>query len=101
MLTAYKARILQYVIFLLLLRPQVGKSIDDDAKNKIKNNDDQNEEEQQVVNHSTNERKSFLRNEKQSLKMKHTKTTTKHEQISVQSMNTFGKVNIITDGAGC
>lgn len=51
-LTTDEAGRFQNFLLLLLLAPQVGKSVDDDTKDKVENNDDDHEEEQQVVNHS-------------------------------------------------
>lgn len=50
-LTTNKTCCLQYFLFLLLLAPQVGKRVNDDAKDEVKDNNDDHEEEEQVVDH--------------------------------------------------
>lgn len=52
-LTADKARGLQDLFFLLLFAPQIGKGVNDDPENQIKDNDDDHEEEQEVIDHSS------------------------------------------------
>lgn len=42
---AYEAGVLQNQLFLLLLGPQIGERVDNDAENQIKYNNDYNEEE--------------------------------------------------------
>lgn len=49
---ANKAGAFENQLFLLFLRSQVSKSVDDDTKNKIQNNNDNNEEEQKIVDDS-------------------------------------------------
>lgn len=51
-LTANEARRLENFLFLLLLAPQVGKRVDDDAKDEVEHDDDDHKEEEKVVNHS-------------------------------------------------
>ena len=46
---ADEARVLQNLFFLLLLAPQVGERVDDDAENQVQHDNDDHEEEQQVV----------------------------------------------------
>lgn len=43
---------LQYLLLPLLLAPQVGERIDDDAEDEVEDNDDDNKEEQQVIHHT-------------------------------------------------
>lgn len=51
-LTADEAGGLQDLLFLLLLTPQVSKSVNDDPENQVQDNDDDHEEEQKVVDHT-------------------------------------------------
>lgn len=50
--TADEAGRLQDLLLPLLLAPQVGEGVDDDAEDEVQDDDDDDEEEQQVVNHS-------------------------------------------------
>ena len=46
---ADETRVLQRLFFLLFLRPEVGESVDDDAKDEVENDNDDDEEEEHVV----------------------------------------------------
>lgn len=48
-----ETRVLQNLLLLLFLAPQIGKRIDNDTENEIKNDNDDHKEEQHVVNHSS------------------------------------------------
>ena len=48
-LTADEARVLDDLLLLLLLGPEVGKRVDDDTEDQVENDDDDDKEEQHVV----------------------------------------------------
>ncbi len=50
---AGETRVLQNLLLLLLLAPQIGERIDNDTENEIKDDNDDHEEEEHVVNHSS------------------------------------------------
>ncbi len=50
---AGETRVLQNLLLLLLLAPQIGKRVDNDTENEIKDDNDDHEEEEHVVNHSS------------------------------------------------
>jgi hypothetical protein len=50
---AGETRVLQNLLLLLLLAPQIGERVDNDTENEIKNNNDDHEEEEHVLNRSS------------------------------------------------
>lgn len=50
-LTTNEACVLEGLLFLLLLRPEVCKCVDDDTKDEVEDDDDDDEEEEHVVQH--------------------------------------------------
>jgi hypothetical protein len=50
---AGETRVLQNLLLLLLLAPQIGERVDNDTENEIKDDNDDHEEEEHVVNHSS------------------------------------------------
>ena len=44
-----EAGVLQRLLFLLLLWPEVGESVDDDSEDEVEDDNDDNEEEEHVV----------------------------------------------------
>lgn len=48
-LTADEAGRLQYLLLLLLLAPQISKSVNNDPKDEVKDDDNDNKEEEQVI----------------------------------------------------
>ena len=49
-LTADEARVLDDLLLLLLLWPEVGEGVDDDTEDEVQDDDDDDEEEEHVVN---------------------------------------------------
>ena len=66
-LTTNEASVFKYFLFLLFLTPQIGKCINDDAKDEVQNDDDHNKEEQEIVNNPRHV-KGFLGNKQKSSK---------------------------------
>lgn len=50
---AGETRVLQNLLLLLLLAPQIGERVDNDTENEIKDDNDDHEEEEHVINHSS------------------------------------------------
>ena len=62
-LTANKTAITQQCLLFLLLCPQVGKRVDDDAEHQVEDNDDDQEVEEKIVN-KTESKLWFLKENK-------------------------------------
>lgn len=63
-LTADETCRFQDLLLFLFLTPQVGKSINDDAKDEVEDNDDDHEEEEQVVDHPGSKKGLLLTHKK-------------------------------------
>ena len=57
--TANKTRVLEHLLFVLLLAPQISKRINNDAKYQVKNNNDDHKEEEQIVYNTSHEHVLF------------------------------------------
>ena len=53
--TTNKTRVLEHLLLVLFLAPQISKRVDNNTKYQVQNNNDDHEEEQQVVYDATHE----------------------------------------------
>ena len=63
--TTDEAGVLQDLLFLLLLTPEIGEGVDDDTEDEVEQNNDHQEEEGQVVKHAPHKLVLLYRDKKQ------------------------------------